>query len=72
MAANIHAPAAVLEQILEAIEQGLRSPDGMAQSLRVDLTSVALAQLDRTLDNGKLPHIVDSLLDVLLPAASQP
>ncbi len=64
VATNIHAPAAVLEQILETIEQGLKSPDGMAQSLRVDLSSVALAQLDRTIDGGKLPQIVDSLLEV--------
>ena len=64
LAANIHTPAAVLEQILETVDEGLRLPDGMAQSLRVDLTSIALAQLDRTIDRGRLPQIVDSLLEV--------
>jgi hypothetical protein len=64
VAANIHAPAAVLERILETVAEGLKSPDGMAQSLRVDLSSIALAQLDRTIDKGKLSQIVDSLLEV--------
>ena len=63
VATNIHAPAAVLERILETVEEGLRSTDGMAQSLRVDFSSIALVQLDRTIDNGKLPQIVDSLLE---------
>ena len=64
VATNIHAPAAVLERILDTVEEGLKSPDGMAQSLRVDLNSIALAQLDRTIDGGKLPQIVDSLMEV--------
>jgi hypothetical protein len=64
VATNIHAPAGVLERILETVDEGLRLPDGMAQSLRVDLSSIALAQLDRTVDDGALPRIVDSLLEV--------
>jgi hypothetical protein len=64
VATNIHAPARALELILETVEEGLKSPDGIANSLRVDLSSLALTQLDRTIDDGKLPKIVDSLLEV--------
>jgi hypothetical protein len=64
VASNVLTPAGELECILETLDEELRSPDGMAQSLRVDLTSIAIAQLDRTIDKGPLQQIVDSILDV--------
>jgi hypothetical protein len=64
VATNVLTPAGVLERILETLDEGLKMPDGLAQSLRVDLSSIAIAQLDCTIDKGPLPQIVDSLLDV--------
>ena len=64
LAANPQTPRAVLERILETLDDGLESPDGLAQSLRVDLATIALAQLDRTIDGPDLEKVVDKLLEV--------
>ncbi len=45
VAINVNAPNAVLVRILEALDEALKSPDGLAQSLRVDLATIELAQL---------------------------
>ena len=42
----------------------LKGPDGLAQSLRVDLCTIALAQLDRTVEDPDLEKVVDRLLEV--------
>jgi hypothetical protein len=64
LAANPLTPASVMEQIMQALEDALKAPDGLAQSLRVDLSTIVLTQLDRTVDDADLPRIVDRLLDV--------
>lgn len=64
LAAETRTPRVVLERILEALDDGLKSPDGLAQSLRVDLCAIALAQLDRTFDDRDLEQVVDKLLEV--------
>ena len=64
LAANIQTPVAVLERILETLDEGLKAPDGLAQSLRVDLCTIALAQLDRTIEDPNLEKVVDKLLEV--------
>ena len=64
LAANSQTPRAVLERILETLDEGLKAPDGLAQSLRVDLCTIALAQLDRTVEDADLEKVVDKLLEV--------
>ena len=64
LAANAQTPRAVLERIFDALDEALKSPDGLAESLRVDLATIALAKLDRTIDDAELPQIVDRLIDV--------
>ncbi|MGO9112479.1 MAG: hypothetical protein ACLP9L_24880 [Thermoguttaceae bacterium] len=64
LAASIQTPRAVLERILQALDDGLKAPDGLAQSLRVDLCTIALAQLDRTLEDPDLNKVVGKLLEV--------
>ena len=64
LAASLQTPRDVLERILTALDEGLKSPDGLAQSLRVDLCTVALARLDRTLEDPDLEKVVDRLLEV--------
>jgi len=64
LAANLQTPSAVIEEILAALDEGLRSPDGLAQSLRVDFCTIGLAQLDRTLEDPDLEKVVDKLLEV--------
>ena len=64
LAANIQTPRAVLSRILETLDDALKAPDGQAQSLRVDLATIGLAQLDRTIDDADLDHVVDRLLEV--------
>ena len=72
LAANIQTPRAVLERILETLDEGLKAPDGLAQSLRVDLCTIALAQLDRTVEDPDLEKVVDRLLEVYYVPAPQP
>ena len=64
VATNVHAPKPVLERILDALDDAHTAPDGLAQSLRVDLAAIELAQLDRTIDDEDLPQVVDQLLEV--------
>jgi hypothetical protein len=64
VATNVNTPGSVLLRILETVEGALKAPDGLAESLRVDLATIALAQLDRTIDNAELPQVVDQLLEV--------
>ena len=64
LAANMQTPMAVLERILETLAAGIKARDGLAQSLRVDLCTIALAQLDRTLEGPNLKKVVDKLLEV--------
>ena len=64
LAANTQTPRAVLERILATLDEGLKSPDGLVQSLRVDLATIVLAQLDRTVDGPDLEKVVDKLLEV--------
>ena len=49
---------------METLDEGLKAPDGLAQSLRVDLCTIALAQLDRTLEDPDPEKVVDKLLEV--------
>jgi hypothetical protein len=60
---NPQTPASVLKRILETLDEELKSPDGIVQSLRVDLSTITLAQLDRTVDDAELSQIVDSVLE---------
>ena len=64
LAAHQQTPRVVLERILETLGDGLKAPDGLAQSLRVDLCTIALAQLDRTLEDPDPEKVVDKLLEV--------
>ena len=64
LAANIRTPWAVLERVLETLNQGLKASDGLGQSLRIDLCTIALAQLDRTLEDPNLETVVDRLLEI--------
>jgi hypothetical protein len=64
LASLIQTPKPVLERILETLDEDLKTPDGLAQSLRVDLATVALAQLDGTVEGPDLEQIVDGLLEV--------
>ena len=64
LAADHQAPRPVLERIVETLDDGLKAPDGLAQSLRVDLCTIALAQLDRTLEAADREKVVDRLLEV--------
>ncbi len=64
LAANMQTPRAVLERILAALDECLKAPDGLAQSLRVDFCTIALAQLDRTLEDPDPEVVVDKLLEV--------
>ena len=64
LAATSQTPRAVLERIVETLGDGLKAPDGLAQSLRVDLCTIALAQLDRTLEDPDPKKVVDKLLEV--------
>jgi len=64
LAGKSQTPRAVLERVLETLDEGLKSHEGLAQSLRVDLCSIALAQLDRTIDDPDLEKVVGKLLEV--------
>lgn len=64
VATNINTPGDVLERILKALDDALKSSDGLAQSLRVDLSTIELARLDRTIDDEDLPQVLDQLLEV--------
>jgi hypothetical protein len=64
VAASLQAPKPVLERILHTLEENLQSPDGLAQSLRVDLATIALPQLERTSEGPDLENVVRSLLEV--------
>jgi hypothetical protein len=64
LAANVQTPRVVLERILETLDECLKSPDGLAQSLRVDLCTITLAQLDGTSEGPDLEEVVDKLLEV--------
>ena len=64
LAAKIQTPRPVLERILATLDEGLKSPYGLAQSLRVDFCTIVLAQLDRTLEDPDLEKVVDKLLEV--------
>ena len=64
VATNVNAPSGLLVRIVEALDDALKSPDGLAQSLRVDLTTIELARLDRTIDDEDLPQVLDQLLEV--------
>jgi hypothetical protein len=64
LAANRKTPWAVLERILQTLDEGLKNPDGLALSLRVDLCTIVLAQLDRLIEDPDLEKVVDKLLEV--------
>ncbi len=64
LAAKIQTPRAVLDRIIETLNEDIKASDGLAQSLRVDLCSIALAQLDRTIEDPDLEKVVDKLLEV--------
>ncbi len=63
LAANPQTPVSVQEQILETLDDALTAPDGLADSLRVDLATIVLPQLDLTVDDADLPQVVDALLE---------
>lgn len=64
LASDPHVPPTVLARLLETIQQSLKSPDGLAQSLRVDFCSMSLAQLDRAVEGPSLEAVVDRILEV--------
>jgi hypothetical protein len=64
LAANSETPWAVLERILQTLDEGLKNADGLALSLRVDFCTIVLAQLDRTIEDPDLEKVVDKLLEV--------
>ena len=64
LAARQQTPRDVLQRILAALDEGLKVPDGLAQSLRVDLCTLALARLDRTAEGPDVEEVVDKLLEV--------
>ena len=64
MAAKMQTPAIVLERILETLDTRLKSADGLIQSLRVDLSTLALARLERTVEGPDLDAVVNKLLEV--------
>ncbi len=64
LAAHPETPAPVLRKILRTLDEGLRSTDGLVQSLRIDLSTIVLAQLARTIDDADLQKVVDRVLDI--------
>jgi hypothetical protein len=63
-----HVPRPMLVRLLDAVQQTLRSPDGLSQSLRIDFCAVVLPQFDQTKDEDDLPAIVDRILEVYYSA----
>ncbi|MGD0897131.1 MAG: hypothetical protein ABR915_04800 [Thermoguttaceae bacterium] len=57
-------PRLVLDDLLWAVERSLHAPDGLAQSLRVDFSTISLPRLQRTVDDQDLEAVVDRVLAV--------
>lgn len=64
LAARMETPRGILERIVRLLADGLKAPDGFAESLRVDLCTITLAQLERTVEGPNLEAVVDKLLEV--------
>ena len=64
LAAHRETPRAVLQRILQTVDECLKKPDGLAVSFRVDLCTFILAQLDRNVEDAELEKVVDQLLEV--------
>jgi len=64
LATKIQTPRAVLDRIFETLNEDIKASDGLAQSLRVDLCTITLTQMDRALEDPDLEKVVDKLLEV--------
>ncbi|MGA2621942.1 MAG: hypothetical protein ABSF26_30435 [Thermoguttaceae bacterium] len=65
-------PGPVLAALAEAVQRSLTTPDGLAQSLRVDFYSISLPQLDRTIDTDDLETVVDRILEIYYTPRQDP
>ena len=72
LAARIETPRGILERIVAVLDEGLKAPDGFAQSLRVDLCTITLAQLDRTVEGPNLEAVVEQGVGNLFCSPTSP
>ena len=64
LARHTGTPSGGLERLVEAVNGELHTPDGLAQSVRVDFCSISLSQLDATTEDADLEKVVSRIMDL--------